>query len=352
MESATRFESDSRCKALGATSTEMLKGDPPRSKGRLQSWTIDLLRMWLQKSEKVKHSFSLSSSFWKPRPRREASGQSQGFTKGALGEALRESDALPDAAWKVNSESFPARSGTRLNTENSLPMKELEIGRLVLSGRAFGPEEVRQVQETVRLFSKLSRFELAQTLCEHLGWKRPKRQNKVDSCLKALRQLEALGLVEGPARRGYVVRGPREPVSRSARSDPGQALVGALTDYEPIELEAVVQRGQRQLWNDYVARYHRPGRYPKQQTAQPQRLGLAGNDKVPLMRSKRTLITQIMGRARYGGIVSNWRYTPRSQGHGRCELLDRDLFVPKNEIVLVAIAHEHRPSMSVVSGQL
>ncbi|MBM3802449.1 MAG: hypothetical protein FJW26_09105 [Acidimicrobiia bacterium] len=52
----------------------------------------------------------------------------------------------------------------------------------------------------MRLFSKLSRFELAQTLCEHLGWKRPKRQNKVDSCLKALRQLEALGLVEGPAR--------------------------------------------------------------------------------------------------------------------------------------------------------
>ena len=29
-----------------------------------------------------------------------------------------------------------------------------------------------------------------------------------------------------------------------------------MADYEPIELEAVEQRGQRQLWNDYVARYH------------------------------------------------------------------------------------------------
>lgn len=134
-------------------------------------------------------------------------------------------------------------------------MKESEIGRLVLSGRAFGAGEVRQIQETVRLFTKLSRFELAQTLCEHLGWRTPKGQNKVDSCLKALRQLEALGLIEGPARRGYAVR-PREPVRLSGRTDPAQPLVGSVADYEPIELEAVEQRGERQLWNDYVARYH------------------------------------------------------------------------------------------------
>jgi len=134
-------------------------------------------------------------------------------------------------------------------------MKESEIGRLVLSGRVFGSGEVRQIQETVRLFSRLSRFELAQTLCEHLGWRTPKGQNKVDSCLKALRKLEALGLIEGPARRGYAAR-PREPVTLSERTDPAQPLAGSVADYEPIELEAVEQRGQRQLWNDYVARYH------------------------------------------------------------------------------------------------
>jgi len=134
-------------------------------------------------------------------------------------------------------------------------MMESEIGRLVLSGCAFGLREVRQIQETVRLFSKLSRFELAQTLCEHLGWRTAKGQNKVDSCLKALRQLELLGLIEGPAPRGYAVR-PREPVTGSERTDPAQPLVGSVTDYEPIELEAVEQRGERQLWNHYVARYH------------------------------------------------------------------------------------------------
>ena len=110
-------------------------------------------------------------------------------------------------------------------------MEESEIGTLVLNGRAFGPEEVRQIQETARLFSKLSRFELAQTLCEHLGWRTPKGQNKVGSCLKALTKLEALGLIEGPARRGYVAR-PREPVTLSERADPAQPLVGSVAEDE------------------------------------------------------------------------------------------------------------------------
>ena len=110
-------------------------------------------------------------------------------------------------------------------------MEESEIGTLVLNGRAFGPEEVRQIQGTARLFSKLSRFELAQTLGEHLGWRTPKGQNKVDSCLKALRKLEAIGLIEGPARRGDAAR-PREPVTLSERADPAEPWVGSVVEDE------------------------------------------------------------------------------------------------------------------------
>ena len=110
-------------------------------------------------------------------------------------------------------------------------MEESEIGTLVLSGHALRPEEVRQIQETARLFSKLSRFELAQTLCEHLGWRTPEGQNKVDSCLKALRKLEPLGLIEVPARRGDVAR-PKEPVTLSERTDPAQPRVGSVAEDE------------------------------------------------------------------------------------------------------------------------
>jgi len=134
-------------------------------------------------------------------------------------------------------------------------MKRSEIPALVLSGRAFSEAEVEQIQETVWVFSKLSRFELAQTLCEHLGWVSAKGAHKVDSCLKALRRLEVLGLIQGPAKRCYGER-KREPVRCSEETEAAAEVVGRIEDFEPIELEAVQQRAEVELWNQYVARYH------------------------------------------------------------------------------------------------
>ena len=77
-------------------------------------------------------------------------------------------------------------------------MERSEITSLVLSGRAFSEAEVEQIQETVRVFSKLGRL---QALCEHLDWVGAQGVGKVDSCLKALRSLEALELIQRPAQR-------------------------------------------------------------------------------------------------------------------------------------------------------
>jgi len=134
-------------------------------------------------------------------------------------------------------------------------MKKPEIRSLVLSGRAFSDAEVEQVQETVRVFSKLSRWELAQTLCEHLGWVTAKGGYKVESCLKAVRRLEALGLIEGPASRRYELR-KKEPLGPSEATEAGVEVVGSVEDFEPIELQVVEQRPQVELWNQYVGRYH------------------------------------------------------------------------------------------------
>ena len=134
-------------------------------------------------------------------------------------------------------------------------MKSCENPILVLSGRAFSAREVEQTEETVRVFSKLGRFELAQTLCEHLSWVNAKGHYKVHSCLKALRKLEQLGRIQLPA-----VRTPRvekqEPHGWSEQTDPGRPVVGSVEEFEPVELEAVAGRGQVELWNQYVERYH------------------------------------------------------------------------------------------------
>ena len=50
---------------------------------------------------------------------------------------------------------------------------------LMLSGRYFSKKELRQVQETVKMFPNLSRTELAFTICEHLSWVTPKGSDKV-----------------------------------------------------------------------------------------------------------------------------------------------------------------------------
>jgi len=41
---------------------------------------------------------------------------------------------------------------------------------VLLSGRHFTAQELFEVQETVRMFSNLSRYELTHTLCENLNW--------------------------------------------------------------------------------------------------------------------------------------------------------------------------------------
>ena len=69
------------------------------------------------------------------------------------------------------------------------------------SGRRFTRTQLAQVKETVAMFPRLSRHELAQTLCEHLQWFSPNKTNKVMSCLKLLEELEEQGIIKLPAKR-------------------------------------------------------------------------------------------------------------------------------------------------------
>ena len=43
-----------------------------------------------------------------------------------------------------------------------------------LSGRKFSNKEVQEIQETVRVYWRLSRKELVQTVCEHWIWVTPR----------------------------------------------------------------------------------------------------------------------------------------------------------------------------------
>ena len=72
---------------------------------------------------------------------------------------------------------------------------------LVCCGRPITHIEISQIQETVSIFSNLSRKELAQTICEHLNWYTAAGANKIDACMKMLEKLEDINALQLPVKR-------------------------------------------------------------------------------------------------------------------------------------------------------
>jgi len=67
----------------------------------------------------------------------------------------------------------------------------LEKGRegIFQCGREITDEDLEEIQETVELFPKLSRTELALTVCENLGWMTASGSYKREACVKLLEKI-------------------------------------------------------------------------------------------------------------------------------------------------------------------
>jgi len=124
------------------------------------------------------------------------------------------------------------------------------------------PEEITHIQKVVKLFPKLTRHELAQTLCEHLSWYSPSGARKVGGCLRLLERLndESLLILPAKAPDGRLTADKPSPFTQ--RTIEKQLIKGSLKAFPPIELQVVHDKKDIQLWNEYVERYH-PLRYKR-----------------------------------------------------------------------------------------
>ena len=131
-----------------------------------------------------------------------------------------------------------------------------EAGGERFSGRDFKPAELALIREVVQSCSGLSQKELAQTVCELLGWKRPSGALKARECGEFLQRLDAAGLIALPDKLPRRPKGSRTQIPVTERGERGRELVGEVSEFSPIELEAVATADQRLLFRELVGRHH------------------------------------------------------------------------------------------------
>ena len=127
---------------------------------------------------------------------------------------------------------------------------------VVFCGRSFGAGEIDLIRQIVADFPGLSQHELAHTVCELLDWRRPNGGLKSPEGVELLDRLRQMGRLPAlPALRKTKSRGA-QGTKLEAASDPQPPLSGALSQYQPVELELVTTLAQRRLLQQYIQRYH------------------------------------------------------------------------------------------------
>jgi len=123
-------------------------------------------------------------------------------------------------------------------------------------GQTVNAEQLSEIVEIIETFPKLSRTELSNTVCELFSWKRPTGKLKNVECRQFLERLDEKGTIKLPAcRKQYTNKGAAK-VQRTGKADIQPTISTKLKRLSPILLIRVDNQEQRQLWYEYVDRYH------------------------------------------------------------------------------------------------
>ncbi len=128
--------------------------------------------------------------------------------------------------------------------------------RLKFCGTPVTSKQLALVSQVITSYPKLSRTELANTVCELLDWKRPNGGLKTIECHQFLETLHEQSIISLPASRIGRPRGSVTRVTQTSQGSYGEPLEGKLDNYTPISLELVNSASERALWRELVERYH------------------------------------------------------------------------------------------------
>ena len=124
------------------------------------------------------------------------------------------------------------------------------------AGREIGLDEMAMIGEVVESCRGVTRMELANTICELLGWSRPSGGLKGRECRELLERLEGAGVLALPEKRKGRPVGSRTRVPITEQGEPGRALKGSVGEFSPVVLEPVGDDNGRLIFRELVGRYH------------------------------------------------------------------------------------------------
>ncbi len=127
---------------------------------------------------------------------------------------------------------------------------------LIQSGRKISQQDIKDIRETVELFPNLSRMELAQTICENMGWYTAAGSNKTDACMRLLEKLESRGCFQLPQKKIRKKINKKATLVWTEKTEPGQKITGSFHILEKVTIEVVKDKKTKELWEEYMSRYH------------------------------------------------------------------------------------------------
>ncbi len=122
--------------------------------------------------------------------------------------------------------------------------------------REFTAQEILIIQEVVQTCKRLSRFELAHTVCELLDWNRPNGGLKARECRDLLERLEGQGVLRLPEKKSSGSKTSKKLKYPETAGQSFNALTGSVEAFLPLRVELVQSLEKRRLFRELVGRYH------------------------------------------------------------------------------------------------